>query len=195
MGVASSIGSAVSSKKAAKQVAKEEADIEKKRMEDEDLFNRRYYADVTERSEIKSMLNTLQENQQSQAAREEARAAVTGATAEEKLSAADSRRKTYADAVAKMAENASTLKDGYLTNWQNQRDKYYEQKLGMNDKIAGIYNTQATNQANAAGNAFASGGAMLGQGLGKTFSNNATPTGTPAPAPASMSDVDNQYHT
>lgn len=124
------------------------------------------------------MLRILDQNQRKADTRAAAQAAITGATPEQQLAAQETNRRTYADAVAEIASNASQLRDQYLANYQNQRNSTHAQRLGMRDQLAAINTNQAAQWANAAGNAFLGGAQMLGSGLGgvtpKTKTNPAT---------------------
>lgn len=121
-------------------------------------FNRQYYSDITKRTDVQNMLRLLQENQQQQAKRDDAIAAVTGATPEAKLAAQDSRNKSYADALAEIASNASMLKDTYLQN-------YMAQKMGMTNPEYGIRSNMSNQWGQAGTNLFKSGASLLGSGI------------------------------
>ena len=95
---------------------------------------------------------------QKQAKRDEAIGAITGATTEAQLAAQESRNKSYADALAEIASNASQLKDTYLQN-------YMAQKMGMTNPESGILANQANQWSSAASNLFGTGSSMLGSGL------------------------------
>ena len=121
-------------------------------------FNKQYYSDITQRTDVQNMLRILDENQQKQAKRDEAIGAITGATTEAQLAAQESRNKSYADALAEIASNASQLKDTYLQN-------YMAQKMGMTNPESGILANQANQWSSAASNLFGTGSSMLGSGL------------------------------
>jgi hypothetical protein len=104
------------------------------------------------------MLRILKENQEKQAKRDDAIAAVTGATQESQLAAQDSRNKSYANALAEIASNASTLKDTYLQN-------YMAQKMGMSNPEYGIMSNLSNQWGSAATNLFKSGASMLSSGI------------------------------
>ena len=121
-------------------------------------FNKQYYSDITQRTDVQNMLRILDENQQKQAKRDEAIGAITGATTEAQLAAQESRNKSYADALAEIASNASQLKDTYLQN-------YMAQKMGMTNPESGILANQANQWSSAASYLFGTGSSMLGSGL------------------------------
>lgn len=154
-GIASSIVSGIQGAKAANAARQEYA--QKNAMLD-NWFNKQYYSDITQRTDVQNMLRILDENQQKQAKRDEAIGAITGATQESLLAAQDSRNKSYANALAEIASNASTLKDTYLQN-------YLAQKMGMTNPEYGIRSNLATQWGSAATNLFNSGASMLGSGI------------------------------
>ena len=154
-GIASSIVSGIQGANAANAARQEYA--QKNAMLD-NWFNKQYYSDITQRTDVQNMLRIMQENQDKQAKRDDAVAAVTGATQESQLAAQDSRNKSYANALAEIASNASTLKDTYLQN-------YLAQKMGMTNPEYGIRSNLATQWGSAATNLFKSGASMLGSGI------------------------------
>jgi len=167
MGIGSSIASSLSARNAAKEVRAKEALIGQQFAQNEALFNKQYYQDITKRTEIQNMLRILDENQKKADTREAARAAITGATPEQQLASKEVSRRTFADTVADIASNASQLRDQYLRDYQNQRNGYYAQRLGLQDQLAAIHTNTANQWATAATNAFKSGGSMLANGLGQ----------------------------
>jgi hypothetical protein len=166
MGLGSSAASMVAQKKASDEQRKKEGIMNQQAAEDTALFNKQYYQDLTKRTEIQNMLRILDQNQRKADTAVAARAAITGATPEQQLAGREVNRRTFADAVADITSNASQLRDQYLRDYQGQRNRYYAQRLGMQDQLSAI-NANAANQwANAATNAFAAGGQMLASGLG-----------------------------
>ena len=93
-------------------------------------------------------------NQEKQARRDEALSAITGATTESKLAAQDSRNKSYADALAEIASNASTLKDTY-------RQQYLTNKLNMTDPNIALLQNQSNMWSQTANNMFQSAATSL----------------------------------
>lgn len=122
----------------------------------DNTFNRQYYSDITKRTDVQNMMRLLQENQEQQAKRDEAIAAISGATPEAKLASQDSRNKSYANAMAEIASNASQLKDAYLQNYQNQR-------LNLVNPQAQVYQNTSNQWSQAGTNLFGLGSNMLGQ--------------------------------
>ena len=154
-GIASSIVSGIQGAKAADAARAEHA--QKNAMLD-NWFNKQYYSDITQRTDVQNMLRIMQENQDKQAKRDDAIAAITGATPEAQLAAQGNRNKSYADALAEIASNASTLKDTYLQN-------YMTQKMGMTNPEYGIRSNLATQWGQAGTNLFKSGASLLGSGI------------------------------
>lgn len=154
-GIGSSIASSAQAKKAANAATQE---YNQKTGMLDNWFNRQYYSDITKRTDVQNMLRLLQENQQQQAKRDDAVAAVTGATPEAQLAAQGNRNKSYADALAEIASNASSLKDTYLQNYMTQR-------LGMVNPQAQIHQNMSNMWGQAGTNLFKSGASLLGGGI------------------------------
>lgn len=140
--------------------------IARQEAEDKALFNQQYYQDITQRSDIQNMLRILDDNQKKADTRVAAQAAITGATPEQQLANREVNRRTYADALADIASNAAQMRDQYVRDYQGRKSQTFAQRLGMQDQLAGIYNNQATQWANAAGNAFKGGGQLFAKGIG-----------------------------
>ncbi len=118
-------------------------------------FDKQYYQDVTQRSEIQDVLRLYQENSDRQARRDNAVAQVNGSTEEQQLAAQDSRNKSYANVLADVASNASQLKDSYLNN-------YIQQRLGITNPEASIYSNISNQWAQTGSNLMQTGAKMLG---------------------------------
>lgn len=155
MGLGSSIASAIQANKARKQA---NAEYQQKTAMLDNMFNKDYYSDITQRTDIQNMLRVLQENQDKQASKDNALAAITGATSEAQLAAQESRNKSYADSLASIASNASTLKDTYKQNYLNQR-------MNMNNPQTSILQNSSNMWGQAGSNLFGSGAKLMGSGL------------------------------
>lgn len=169
LGIGSSVASHFQQKEATKEAKKKQAIIDQQYAEDSALFNKQYYQDITKRTEIQNMLRILDENQRKADSREAARAAITGATPEQQLASREVNRRTFADTVADIASNASQLRDQYLRDYQGQRNRYYAQRLGMQDLLAAIHANAANQWATSANNAFKAGGSILANGMGQMW--------------------------
>lgn len=164
-GIGSSIGAAVQSGKASDEVKKKEGIIAEQNAANEAIFNKQYYQDFAKRTEIMNMLRLLDENQKKADTQNAAKSAIMGSTPEQELANKEVTRKAYADALADIASNASSLRDNYMNNWQKQQNDYYAQRLGMQQELANIHTNTSNQWANAATNAFASGANLLGTGI------------------------------
>lgn len=172
-GLASSIVSGVQARKAANAARSEYA--EKRGLLD-NTFNRQYWSDITKRSDIQNMMRLLNENHERQAKRDDAVAAVTGATPEATLAAQGNRNKSYADAMAEIASNASTLKDTYMHN-------YLTNRLGMTNPEAAIRTNNANQWSQTGNNLFGVGMNMFSK---SNFGNNSQgPDGSEVEPPKS----------
>lgn len=143
---------------ARKTAMKNSAAAEEQKRTDTALFNRQYYQDMSERSEVKNMLRKLREQQAEQRSANEARAAVLGTTEEQQIAQQDSLNKSYADSLAEMTRNASTLRDGYLTNYQNNLHDYYTQRMNNNNALSTMQKDMSNQWSQAASNAFQTAG-------------------------------------
>lgn len=155
-GIGTSIASGEYAKKAQQATEKEHA--QKSALLDS-VFNKQYYSDITKRTDVQNLMRMMQENQDRQAKRDDAVAAITGATPEAQLASQDSRNKSYANALADIASNASTLKDTYMQN-------YLVQRMGLNDPSAAIWSQYSKSLGDAGDNLFKTGFNLAGKGLG-----------------------------
>ena len=175
MGLVSSIVAAVRAKRAANEQKKKAGIIEQHGAEDTALFNRQYFQDMSKRSDVQNIFRNLDQGQKKADTRTSAQGAVMGATPEQLLAGQEVNRRAYADSVADLASNASRLRDQYAQNYQNQRSKYFAERLGMQDQLAAIENNMAKQWSQAGVGAFQAGGNLLAQGLGSLK----TPVGVP----------------
>ena len=116
------------------------------------------------------MMRMYGENQRKADNRAEAQAAITGATPEQKLASKEVNRRAFADSVADIASNASRMRDQYLRDYRADRNRYYAQRLGMQDQLAGIEQNISNQWSSAAVNAFKGGAQLLGNGIDKNTS-------------------------
>ncbi len=159
---------------ARKTAMKNAAATEEQKRQDEAIFNRQYYQDMTERSEVKNMLRKLQEQQAEQRSANEARAAVLGTTEEQQIAQQDKLNKSYADSLAEMTRNASTLRDGYLQNYQNNLHNYYTQRMKNNSDLSNLQKDMSNQWGQAASNAFQAAGSFAGIAAGAAGGSTAT---------------------
>ena len=176
MSLASAARASLASKQASDITKTKIGDIEAQKNFNQELFEKQYYDDITNRSEIQQLLKEADERDKRQQRQNRATSAIMGSTAEQDLAAQDSINKGRADLLAEIAGNASKLKDGYLTNWQNQMNNYYASKLGMTDQLAAIETNKSNQWANTAANAAQAAGSMLGAGFGQMKSAGANRT-------------------
>ena len=162
---------------ARKTAMKNAAATEEQKRQDEALYNRQYYQDMTERSEVKNMLRKLQEQQAEQRSANEARGAVLGTTEEQQIAQQDSLNKSYANSLGEMTANASTLRDGYLRDYQNNLRNYYTQRRQDNTNLSNLQKDISNQWGQAASNAFQAAGSFAGIAAGAK-------SGTPTKAPA-----------
>lgn len=149
--------------KSAQNAKKAKQQLERQEQEARLNFNRDYYADLTQRADMRYLLNKQREqlNEANTAARQ--RNIVAGGT-------------TEAEAVAKKASNKalaeSTARIGALSQQQKQAAvaNYNAMRQGINAGYTNMYNTQATNAANLA----TSGANMIAAGVKGLATKTAT---------------------
>ncbi|MBO7167398.1 MAG: hypothetical protein J6V61_01445 [Bacteroidaceae bacterium] len=109
----------------------------KKLQEEENLFNRRYNEDATQRADAQRLLTMTEEaiKQRNKAA--EGRRAVMGGTDESVAAEKEAGNKAYADVVSQIAASAADRKDAI-------ERQYQERKEGYEDKIAEIESSMPT---------------------------------------------------
>lgn len=162
-----SAGMAAKNAKDAKETAmKNGRENQKQKNQDEAIFNRQYYQDMTERTEVQNMLRKLREQQAEQRGANEARAAVLGTTEEQNIASQDSLNKGYADSIAEMTRNASTLKDSYLKDYQNNLHTYYDRVRETNTNLSNMQKETSNQWSQAANNALQAAGSFAGIAAG-----------------------------
>lgn len=154
VGLASAGVAAAKAKKARDIAAKKELDINKEQAFDTNVFNKQYYQDISKRTEVQNMMRMLGERQDRDNARSDAQAAIMGATDEQQLAGKEANRRTYADALADIASNASNMRDQYLRDYKSDRKGYLGQRMAMKDQMANIEKNTSDQWATTATNAF-----------------------------------------
>jgi len=147
------------------EIRRQEGILKENHNEQKQLFDKQYYTNIMDRTDVQYALKKLREEQETERKRQAAQNAINGATEEAQLAGQDSLNKSMADSMARIASQANILKDGYMSNWQNYLQNYYAQRLGLSDKIAGVHQGMSNQWSQMASGAFKSGGAMLGNGM------------------------------
>jgi hypothetical protein len=148
LGIANSIAAADASAKARKQLKAGDAF-------NENMFNKQYYQDMMDRSEVQSALNLQRKNDAMQAQQDAAQAAVMGATPEVQAAMQQQRNQGIANTIAQIAANTSAYKDAILGNYQNAKNNYF-------NAMGNSYMNQSQQETNAA----AQGWKMAADGAG-----------------------------
>ncbi len=139
MAIGNAIGAAVKQKKANKQLDKANAF-------NQSMFDKQYYQDEFNRSEVQRALNAQQQFNEQQANMDNAANAVNGATPEVALAQQQARNNAMAQTISGIAANTSAQKDAIMGNFQNAKNQYFNSK-------AASYQNQATQQSQASANA------------------------------------------
>lgn len=182
----------MAAKKAAdarKAEMKNEIETQKEKNQEEAIFNRQYYQDMTERSEVQNMLRKLREQQTEQRHANEAKGTVLGETEEQKIAKQDSLNKSYADTIAEITSNASTLKDSYLKDYQNDLHTYYDKRREMNSAVAQMEKENSNQWGTTASNAFAAAAGAAGVAAGAASGSGGTDIKVPIETPPSTAEV------
>jgi hypothetical protein len=135
LGAANQIAAGVHAKKARNQLKVSDAF-------NENMFNKQYYQDMMDRSEVQSALNLQRKNDAAQAQQDMAQAAVMGATPEVQAAMQQQRNQGMANTIAQIAANASAYKDAILGNYQNAKNNYF-------NSMANSYMQQSANETKA----------------------------------------------
>jgi hypothetical protein len=154
-------------------VNEQKQELGKKINNDNALFDRLIYQDITKRADVQNMMRLLDENQKKAEKRDAARAAITGATEEQQLASKEINRKSFADALASYGSQASNIRDMYMRDKLNMGNFNFAQRLGianqeinLNNPESAIHANTANQLATAGTNAFTASGGMLASGLG-----------------------------
>ena len=99
------------------------------------------------------MLRELREQQDAQRGLNEAQDATLGTTKPQQLAEQNSLNKAFAEGVAGMTRNASTLKDSYLDRYDNSLANYYQQRRDANTRTAQMQQQSSNMAAVTASNA------------------------------------------
>jgi hypothetical protein len=171
--------------KSAQNAKKAKQQLERQEQEARLNFNRDYYADLTQRADMRYLLNKQREqlNEANTAARQ--RNVVAGGT-------------TEAEAVAKQASNKalaeSTARIGALSQQQKQAAvaNYNAMRQGINAGYTNIYNQQAANAANLA----TSGAGMIVSGVSGLADHdwNSTKTATDTTSESKTTTEENKLN-
>lgn len=147
--LAGGIGSAVYAGKARKIIKKQQA-------ENNDLYNRRYNENYTQRADAQAALNRGLEALINRNKAANAMAAVSGASGESVARDKAANAMAYGNMVGDVALAGVARKDAVEQDYQNRRDQYNQEQIAMYDKQADAMSAMGSQMA-AAGGAMASG--------------------------------------
>ena len=132
---------------------KQQAALNGEKAYSESLFNKEYYQDVLDRSENKSMLRELQNNQKQNRVQAQRTAAITGATPEAAVMQQKNDANVYASTVNRMAGLASQRKDQALAGYNARRSALFNAQNGIEEQKKAAWGTfmgNASDLGNAA---------------------------------------------
>ena len=148
-GLAGGIGSAVTAGKARNQ-------LDALGKEYDSMYNKDYYQDYTQRSDVQAALARMREQMKRNSEANRNTAAVMGETPEAAIAAQESDRKQLGETTANIAGQAASYKD-------QVRNRYMQQRQWMTQQRIADYNNQSQQWSNLAGMGIkvASGGMKL----------------------------------
>ncbi|MEE0974131.1 MAG: hypothetical protein UH853_00290 [Muribaculaceae bacterium] len=154
--------------KSAQNAKKAKQQLERQEQEARLNFNRDYYADLTQRADMRYLLNKQREQltEANTAARQ--RNVVAGGTTEAEAVAKKTSNKALAESTARIGALSQQQKQAAVANYNAMRQ-------GINTGYTNMYNTQATNAANLA----TTGAGMLvkgAAGIADDLTSDATTT-------------------
>ncbi len=171
LGIAGSIMSGKAADEAAEHVKKQQKEVERNKGEQQAWFNKLYYQDVTNRTDVQQMLNKINEQQRTAGKQQLALNTAIGATDEAKVASQDSLNKSYAGLMGQLAINAQTRRDALANDWRNRLDNYSQQTNDMYGKIADIYTGKSDAWAQTASNAYSTAFNQIGSDLDSMTEN------------------------
>lgn len=140
------LGNVLSGIGSAKQRKKQQELINNQIQENENIFNRDYYQDILNRSDVQNLLRNTRNRIADANKIASNTAVVTGATPESIAAQKKNYAKAYSDLVSNIASQSSLLK-------QQAQDKYLYNKNILLGKQADLYNDRASQWGNVASNA------------------------------------------
>lgn len=127
------LGNYLSSQKQKKQaqeaLQEQQQQYEQNLSELDSLFNRTYYSNMLDRSDVRSLLGNLREQMTRTTQDLKKQASITGATPEAVTAAQKAQNQTYGNAVSQVAGYATTWKENALKNYltaRNALETYYK---------------------------------------------------------------------
>lgn len=108
--------------KAGKDRKEADALQSKRELDNENLFNKEYYTDYTQRQDSQNILKRLKETTDTNNKRVEMTAAITGATAESVQAGRNANNKVVSDTYGNLAAMGARYKDNVMQNYMNRKD-------------------------------------------------------------------------
>lgn len=118
-------------------------------------FDKRYYQDVMQRSDVSAILNKARENLGNVNRRAEASAVVTGATPEAVVAQKAANANAYADTISGLVVNTSAMRDNLYQQHEQDRNAMYQANQQALANRANSWANIATTGLQLAGNSLA----------------------------------------
>lgn len=165
------VGSMIAGNQASKAVKKagriQQENINQQLAENEEWYNRNYYADPTQRADAQRVLELTQERIRERNNAAAGAAAVGGGTEESVAATKAANAKAMSDAVSQIAAAGEARKDAI-------EGQYMRQKSGLNDRLSDVKSGMELNKAAAvtqAGQGVASAASELGNAWDDSIDN------------------------
>jgi hypothetical protein len=150
-GIGSAIYSGIQSAKARKAQRQLLADQTR---QNENWYNKNYYADYMQNADIQSGLSMLREQIALNNRRSAGANAMRGGTDEARLAAQSEGNRTYADAIRGISGQATAYKRGIDAQYQQNQQN-------ISNMLMNLYNQQASNAGQLASNGITAGAGLL----------------------------------
>lgn len=148
MGVAGSVIGGISSKK---QMRRMQEELERRRAEDRDWYNRAYNEDITQRADAQRAITRAEEVMKSRNAAAAGTAAVMGGSNDAVVAAQDANNRTLADVTSRIAANGEERKAQVESEYNARKDALAQQQMGLDMQRAQARAQATQGLFNAAG--------------------------------------------
>lgn len=153
-------------KKAAKALEQAGREVNQEQAWNDIWFNKEYYQDYMQRSEVQAALKALRDRLKRQSATDAQKAVMTGATPEAIAKDRELENDAYSNTLSAIAASSSNVKDRVMNRYLNYRQGLMGQKMGIYGQKMNLHNENARQWAN-----------LMGNGL-NTLANSASSSGS-----------------
>ena len=122
--------------KAGKERKKQEGVLDTQERDNQDIFNKNYYADYLNRKDVGNALATVRDNLRMSNSTAQNGAAVLGSTQESIAAEKANNAKSMTDAISGLSAAGEQYKDSILNNYTAQKNNLANLRMGLYDKRA-----------------------------------------------------------